>query len=187
MSLRASLPALFVLLCACGSDSSGTPCEEAELEHHSDALMQVIGIDTLHAQGWDGSAQLVGMIETGVDVEHPDLQGVLHPHSTEYVAGEEIQRQIRRHHHGTLSAGFIAARRNGGGVYGTAPDAQILSVSSGQFPQVSPGDIDQEFRHLLDRNVTAIMACCFGGVTADADTRPAQWQAFLATLDRMVA
>ena len=78
-----------------------------------------------HEKGYLGQGVKVGIIDTGVASGHPDLHvsgGVdltTSPTSPYY---EDIMG------HGTHVAGIIAARRNGIGVVGVAPEAELYSL-----------------------------------------------------------
>lgn len=74
-----------------------------------------------------GTGQLVAVIDTGVDVEHPELEGRIR----EYV--DVSERGWSADAHGTAVAGIIAANAdNGLGSYGVAPEAQILALKACQ-------------------------------------------------------
>lgn len=72
-----------------------------------------------------GSGQLIAVIDTGVDVAHPDLAGRVRTpvDTTTFGYGPEI--------HGTAVAGIIAAEAdNAIGSYGVAPAAEILPIKA---------------------------------------------------------
>ncbi|WP_113074501.1 S8 family serine peptidase [Petrotoga sp. 9PW.55.5.1] len=82
---------------------------------------------------WDtatGEGVIVGLLDTGTDGTHPDLQGQLvdgyDPVSKSVLyANEDSDSQG----HGTHTAGIIAAKRNNGeGISGLAPDAKIMPI-----------------------------------------------------------
>ncbi|MBN1341502.1 MAG: S8 family serine peptidase [Phycisphaerae bacterium] len=73
---------------------------------------------------------LVGVLDTGFDLKHPDLRGNLLP---EYQAeGMEHPDSWPVKHHGTAVAGLIAAKANNGiGLAGLAPECRILPAAYG--------------------------------------------------------
>ena len=78
----------------------------------------------LHGQAV-GSGQLVAVIDTGVDVDHPDLQGRLREgiDTTDKGFGPDL--------HGTAVTGIIAAEAdNAIGSYGVAPAVEILPIKA---------------------------------------------------------
>lgn len=90
---------------------------------------QLWGLHTVGAEAaWEfsrGEGVLIAVIDTGVDLAHPDLTERLVPGTS--VVGEGAPRD--EHGHGTLIAGIAAATAdNGEGVAGVAPEARILPV-----------------------------------------------------------
>jgi len=83
-------------------------------------------------QAWSasrGAGVVVATVDTGVDVTAPDLAGALVPgaHLTAggvLVAGTSADRLG----HGTHVAGIIAARDDGHGISGVAPDAEVMPI-----------------------------------------------------------
>ncbi|MDT7573589.1 MAG: hypothetical protein QOE05_3763 [Actinomycetota bacterium] len=89
------------------------------------------GLTTLHATtAWangDGTGQVIGVVDTGVDASHPDLAGAVLP-GTDIVAPGGDGR-IDPNGHGTHVAGVIAAiAGNGVGGAGLAAGASVLPV-----------------------------------------------------------
>ena len=84
---------------------------------------------------WDrsrGSGQVIAIVDTGVDLTHPDLAGNLWTgpggiHGHDFVDGDDTPDDFNMH--GTHVAGIAAAiAENGQGVAGVAPQAQIMAV-----------------------------------------------------------
>jgi subtilisin family serine protease len=75
-----------------------------------------------------GKGVKVAVIDTGVDVEHPDLHGRV-VKTANFVDGGE--QSFTQDSHGTAVAGIIAARAdNDIGIFGIAPEAEILAVKA---------------------------------------------------------
>ena len=96
----------------------------AELQH---------GAQSLHlerAHRWaTGKGVRVAIVDTGVDVSHPDLEGRV-IHASNFVV-EEAEATFTTDIHGTAVAGVIAARANNGiGIVGVAPDAELLALKA---------------------------------------------------------
>lgn len=83
-----------------------------------------------------GKGVVVAVIDTGIDLTHPDLQGrMFGVHN--FV--DRSNRQFRADVHGTAIAGVIAANANNQiGIVGVAPDAQILGLKACE--QAGPND-----------------------------------------------
>jgi len=119
------------------------------------------GIDQVHAaEAWGtsmGAGVVVAVVDSGVDLEHPDLAGQLVSGATFVCASGQLRpcgdgdwqsgnTGGRGHPHGTHVAGIIAAATdNGIGVAGLAPEARIMPVKvlddegSGSFEDIALG------------------------------------------------
>ncbi|HEX2160287.1 MAG TPA: S8 family serine peptidase [Thermoleophilaceae bacterium] len=91
------------------------------------------GVDALEA--WEsnrGGGQVVAVVDTGVAIDHPDLQGNLWTgpggiHGHDFVDDDSDPDDYE--FHGTHVAGTVAAvDGNGLGIAGVAPDAQIMAI-----------------------------------------------------------
>jgi len=80
-----------------------------------------IGAGTVHDEGNKGSGVRVGILDTGIDTDHPDLN---YDSSCSYsfVDGETLEDGYG---HGTHTAGTVAALDNDTGVVGVAPEATL--------------------------------------------------------------
>jgi subtilisin family serine protease len=104
-----------------------TPAPGAAEAPYNDPLydlqtnMSALGIARAHART-QGAGVRVALIDTGVDVDHPDLRGaIVHSHS--FIGRPASSGSLR---HGTAMAGLIAAVANNHiGIVGIAPRAQI--------------------------------------------------------------
>ena len=78
-----------------------------------------------------GAGVIVAVIDSGVDIEHPDLAAKIDPRSQDYTNDGNKKGDDgpgRAHGHGTHVAGIAAAiTDNSVGIAGVAPDATILS------------------------------------------------------------
>lgn len=87
-----------------------------------------------------GSGVVVAVVDTGVDLEHPDLKDNLVKGYNAEKPGELPQDG---HYHGTHVAGIVAAvANNGQGVTGIAPEAKIMpvrTISRGGVAEVADG------------------------------------------------
>lgn len=101
---------------------------------------QALGADPLRGQQWNldiveadaahavstGRGAVVAVIDSGVNLSHPDLAGRLLP-GRDFVDGDSTPQDGDGH--GTHIAGIVAANTgNGEGVESVAPDAQILPL-----------------------------------------------------------
>jgi subtilisin family serine protease len=89
--------------------------------------LQVVRATHVHGVA-TGKGVTVALIDTGVDVEHPDLQGRI-TSTANFVEGGENTFAADRH--GTAVAGVIAARSNNAiGIAGIAPEADIVALKA---------------------------------------------------------
>jgi Subtilase family len=82
-------------------------------------------MDVADAHPWSrGEGVKVAIIDTGVDIQHPDLRGSIAA-AANFVDADDAQ--FRRDRHGTEMAGVIAAvANNREGIVGVAPGARLL-------------------------------------------------------------
>jgi len=79
-----------------------------------------IGTSISYQNGYDGSGIIVSIIDTGIDLNHPDLEGQIIG-GYDFVDNDEIPDDINGH--GTQVAGIIASNGN---LKGIAPNSKIL-------------------------------------------------------------
>ena len=79
-----------------------------------------IGTSISYQSGYDGSGIVVSIIDTGIDLDHPDLEGRIIG-GYDFVDNDEIPEDINGH--GTQVAGIIASNGN---LKGIAPNSKIL-------------------------------------------------------------
>jgi thermitase len=72
-----------------------------------------------------GAGATVAVVDSGVDLAHPDLLARLLP-GYDWVDGDAVPQD--EHGHGTHVAGTVAAAENGLGVVGVAPEADVIPL-----------------------------------------------------------
>jgi subtilisin family serine protease len=76
----------------------------------------------------DGKGITVGIIDTGVDVEHPDLKGQVVENQN---LVQDLSPTFNSDKHGTAIAGVIAAKSNNkDGIIGIAPNARLVALKA---------------------------------------------------------
>jgi subtilisin family serine protease len=82
-----------------------------------------IGADIVHARNNFGAGVAGCILDTGMDLTHPDLNGA-YAGGYDYVNNDADPRDDNGH--GTHVAGIWAARKNGSGIVGVAPDTRLF-------------------------------------------------------------
>ncbi|MCC9602071.1 S8 family serine peptidase [Stieleria sp. JC731] len=149
-----------------------------------------VGAPEAWAAGYTGQGITVAVIDTGVDLDHPDLYSNIYVNAGE-IAGNGIDDDGNGyvddvhgfdfadwdadandvHGHGTHVAGTIAALDNGWGATGVAPDATILPVKvlgdngSGSSTSVAAG-----IRYAADQGADIINLSLGGGYSYDIES-----------------
>ena len=101
-----------------------------------------------------GAGVKVAILDTGIDDKHPDLAGSI-------VAMQNFSRSpfgaIDRNGHGTHCAGIVAARKNGLGVIGVAPEVSLaIGKVLGDDGSGYDVDIARGIRWAIDQKVDVI-------------------------------
>jgi len=112
--------------------------------------MPAISAPEAWAEGHTGASVRVAVLDTGIDLYHPDLAANIDYWDSAMVLENSIWPWPYcqdDNGHGTWTAGIIAAADNGKGVIGVAPEATIIAVKvldsdgSGSFSRVIMGII----------------------------------------------
>ncbi|EKF17769.1 autotransporter domain-containing protein [Nitratireductor pacificus] len=107
---------------------SDNPLDFLTDEYHSSWFLEHIDAAEAYARGYTGKDIVVGVLDTGLDVTHPEFQGRVSPFSYSFA---DFSRDVSdRNHHGTHVAGIIGAARNGRGMMGVAYDATIMALKN---------------------------------------------------------
>jgi serine protease len=119
-----------------------------------------IGVEEAWSQS-RGAGVVVAVIDTGVDVAHPDLRDRILRDTEGEVVGLDLidgERPVDRHGHGTLVAGIIAATAgNGEGIAGVAPEARIMPIRALDDEGSGRGrDVDTAIRWAVDNGADVV-------------------------------
>jgi len=169
--------ALAVAFAAPGAAQAAVPCAPIATSYETGGaatsaspndplLSRQWGLTQIKAQGaWSrgalGSGATIAIVDTGVDLNHPDLKGNLLP-GVDLVSGETCTPGAQdQNGHGTHVAGIAAASTNNGiGIAGVAPLAKILpvrvldSTGSGTYASI----VAKPWSEVTKRSVLALMA-----------------------------
>lgn len=104
-------------------------------EYRNQPALEQINVIPAYEKGASGDNVIVSIIDTGIDLDNPEFAGRIHPQSADLViAGVVEPSEVRsggpnledEDDHGTPIAGIIGAARDGVGIHGVAPEAQLL-------------------------------------------------------------
>ena len=88
-----------------------------------------IGARQAYSMGLGGGDVVVAVIDGHIDKRHSDLDGNFLKHYD--ASGTGVVASNKYEQHGTFVAGIIAAERNGEGMHGVAPGADLIGISFG--------------------------------------------------------
>lgn len=146
----------------------------------------LINAPEVWAQGYTGKGITVAVIDSGVDINHEDLTDNIWTNTGE-LAGDGLDNDGNGYiddvygwnfgvgqnnndvtpgtntsgqTHGTHVAGTIAAKNNGIGMTGVAPDAKIMAIRMGDVDETgsftNAGDLAKAIRYAVDNGAHAI-------------------------------
>jgi len=94
-----------------------------------------IGTSVPYQSGYDGSGIVISIIDTGIDLNHPDLDGQIIG-GYDFVDNDEMPEDINGH--GTQVAGIIASNGN---LKGIAPNSKILMYKVSEDGESVPSNL----------------------------------------------
>jgi subtilisin len=99
---------------------------EADTSEYSESwAIEEIGAEPVHSSSYTGKGIKIAVLDTGVDYKHSEL-------APNYKGGYDFINNdndpMDDNGHGTHVAGILAAARDGKGIVGAAPDAEIYAI-----------------------------------------------------------
>ena len=135
-------------------------------EYNAQYGLGKINADDIYADGYSGSGVVVGVIDTGVDVDQPDLVSNIASGGYDYVDNDtdaSPSSQGTSMSHGTHVAGIIAGMKNDVGMHGVAYSAKILPLRAGNSAgSFASSAIENSIDRAISQNAKVINAS-FGG------------------------
>lgn len=135
--------------------------------------LSAVGADAAHAAGRTGAGVKVGVIDTGIDLQHKDFDGAIDPASIDIISGTYAGADDQGGH-GTSVAGVILARRDGYDAVGVAPDATLLAVRAEHSCTPSCSFYYADLTRATDyavANGAQVLNFSLGGTSLDGDFR----------------
>ncbi len=129
-------------------------------------------IDSLTSWGSAlGNGVVVAVIDSGVNMTHPDLVAQIHPAKRDFVDGDNDPSpsdMTPNEGHGTAVAGVIAAAANGLGITGVAPEAEVMVIRSCSEGSCWSLDLAEGIRFAVDQGAD-IINLSLGSTTLSED------------------
>ncbi len=143
-----------VIVCALVQPSVASPDTQDPL------LTKQWNLTQIHAaQAWStstGKGVVVAVIDSLVDGGHPDLRGAVLPGIDLTGAGRYGNGIDEYSYHATAISGIIAARRNGVGIVGVAPEATILPIRIGTGATINKNLLPAAIRYAVAHHAKVI-------------------------------
>ncbi|SFV78117.1 Protease precursor [hydrothermal vent metagenome] len=140
--------------------------DDETTEYNNQYGLGNINASTMYVGGYSGSGVTVAVIDTGVDIDHPDLVNNIATGGYDYVDDDSDASpsgQGAAMSHGTHVAGIIASMKNNIGMHGIAYNAKILPLRAGN----SDGALAySSISNSIDRSITQgakVINASFGG------------------------
>ncbi len=95
-------------------------------EYNAQEGLGLVNADIAYERGFTGQGVIVAVIDSGLDVTHPEFAGRVAPDSFDFV--DNTADMTDPFGHGTLVSGIIAANKDDIGMHGIAYDSLILPL-----------------------------------------------------------
>ena len=138
--------------------------------------IKMMGAEEYHKKGFLGQGVKIGVIDTGIDHNHPDLHVAGGMWISIYLDYDDVLL------HGTHVAGIIAAKQDNFGVVGMAPEAELYSLKVFTiYGTTSLGVIIEAIQWCIDHKID-IVNMSFGTSLPSASLQDACQKAYEAGL-----
>ena len=91
--------------------------------------LSLVCASSAYARGATGEGVLIGIMDSGVDTNHQELDGQSKFTSDSYLTYSSRSPTIEEKRHGTHVSGIAVGERDGTGIHGVAFDAQLFFIS----------------------------------------------------------
>ena len=141
-------------------------------EYNTQYGLGKINASDIYADGYSGSGVIVAVIDTGVDIDHPDLASNIVSGGYDYIDNDTdaspvaspVGTSSAAMSHGTHVAGIIAGMKNNVGMHGVAYNAKILPLRAGNSAgSISDAAVDSSIDRAISKGAKVINASFGGG------------------------
>jgi Subtilase family. len=91
--------------------------------------LALINASSAYARGATGVGSLIGVMDSGVDISHQELDGANKLTSDSYLVYSDRSPTTDEKRHGTHVSAIALGERDGSGMHGVAFDAQLFFIS----------------------------------------------------------
>ena len=98
-------------------------------EYYSNWGLEKINASAAYARGATGEGTLIGIMDSGVDTSHQELDSVNKFTSDSYLSYQTRFPNTEERRHGTHVSGIAVGDKDGSGMHGVAFDAQLFFIS----------------------------------------------------------
>ena len=102
---------------------------ENSAEYIEQAGLALINASSAYARGATGQGALIGIMDSGVDDSHQELDGMNKLTSDSYLVYSDRSPTTEEKRHGTHVSAIALGERDGSGMHGVAFDAQLFFIS----------------------------------------------------------
>ncbi len=149
-------------------------------EYNANWGLEAINAAEAYGRGLTGAGIRVAIVDEPIYVEHPELAGRIATNRGFVYANDDLMQQLLEYYgvdwpegsHGTHVAGTVAANRDGSGMHGVAPEAQLIGGAIfGELPWSVLTDLFYYYPHVIGalgfRSEGEIIADAVDGAVAD--------------------
>lgn len=108
-----------------------------------------VDAEIAHADTKTGSGVVVAVVDTGIDLDHPEFVGRIDSRRMSFAGGRPSDDVSDKNGHGTHTAGIVGAAADGIGVVGVAPEATILPIQVSKGNNIKDAAVLAAFDYLL--------------------------------------
>ena len=112
-----------------GNFEAGKAAYEGSIEYQQQHGLEMINASSAYARGATGRGTIIGIMDSGVDTSHQELDGDNKLLSESYLVYQSRSPTTDEKRHGSHVAGIALGERDGSGIHGVAFDAQLFFIS----------------------------------------------------------
>jgi subtilisin family serine protease len=148
---KTKLAVALSLLCSTGAFAQVSSTTSYQEMNWNGVQWNMVGAPTAWARGYTGKGVTIGIVDTGVDPNQADLKGKIVKYGGYLSTGGDVY-----HGHGTWMETIAAGSKNGVGMVGIAPDANLVTFAAGPFGIITWEGVKQGLKFTADNGASVI-------------------------------